>query len=113
MFNCLAIGDGLSGEREELSFYRSAARAIWSEGVAVADKENLTAICKRAGVPWEDARVYLAMDRWKKTVDANRSDLMMLGCWGVPVFHTGTTVVFGQDRMWRVVQALREEAGAD
>jgi len=109
--NCLAIGDGLAGEDEELDFYRSAARAIWSEGLDVSDASVLEKICKRAGVDWRDARVYLGMDRWKKTVEGNRSDLAMLGGWGVPAFHTGRTVVFGQDRVWGVVQALREAAG--
>lgn len=84
----------------------SFMRGVWAEGVDAGSDRGLRRIAERAGLDWADARLALANPAWRATAEANRAELLGLGLWGVPSFRVGDTVVWGQDRLWAIQEAL-------
>jgi len=54
--------------------------------------------------------VALQNEAWRERAAANREELFAAGLWGVPSFKVGNTVVWGQDRLWAVHDALKTGA---
>ncbi len=50
----------------------------------------------------------LQNEAWRERAAANREELFAAGLWGVPSFKVGNTVVWGQDRLWAVHDALKQ-----
>ena len=46
-------------------------------------------------------------DDWRAEAEANRSEMLDLGLWGVPSLRVGDDAVWGQDRIWAVDAMLR------
>lgn len=84
----------------------SIMRGIWAEGIDVGSERGLRKIVERAGLSWDQALSALKDDAWRTTAEINRAELFSMGLWGVPSFRTGTTAVWGQDRLWAVRDAL-------
>lgn len=84
----------------------SFLRGVWSEGVDAGSDRGLRRIAERAGLSWPDAQSALHDARWRALAEANRSEMLALGLWGVPSFRVGDTAVWGQDRLWAVQQAV-------
>ena len=70
-------------------------------------------IAERAGLNWEEARQALGNPAWREIAEANRAELLGLGLWGVPSFRVGDTVVWGQDRLWAIQDALLQTGQED
>tara|TARA_R110002096_G_scaffold73793_1_gene174964 strand:+ start:5449 stop:6756 length:1308 start_codon:yes stop_codon:yes gene_type:complete len=94
------------------AFLTSFLRGVWAEGIDAGSDRGLRQLVERAGLDWPAAKAALAGDDWRKVAEANRQRLLELGLWGVPSFHTGDLSVWGQDRLWRVEQALRSQGEA-
>lgn len=97
----LAIAQG-KGE----AFVRSAMQGVWAEGVNAGSKRGLEKLAERAGLTWADVHKALGEEAWRTTAQANREELFSLGLWGVPCYRVGDTMVWGQDRLWAIEQAL-------
>ena len=93
------------------AFLTSFLRGVWAEGIDAGSDRGLRQLVERAGLDWPAAEAALADDSWRAVAEANRRRLLELGLWGVPSFHTGELAVWGQDRLWRVEQALSAPAG--
>jgi 2-hydroxychromene-2-carboxylate isomerase len=94
-------------------FLLSFMQGVWAEGIDAGSDRGLRALAERAGLAWTDARAALEDDAWRRTAEANRAEMFALGLWGVPSFRVRDTVVWGQDRLWAVRDALRrDEPGA-
>ncbi|MFZ6745792.1 DsbA family protein [Undibacterium sp. JH2W] len=91
----------------------SFMRGVWAEGLDAGSDRGLRNICERAGLPWDDARLALQDDAWRKTAEANRLAMSALGLWGVPSFSCAGTAVWGQDRLWVIADILKKMAGKD
>jgi 2-hydroxychromene-2-carboxylate isomerase len=56
-------------------------------------------------------RAALESDAWRKHAEANRTDMLAAGAWGVPCFRlvsdakTGP-ILWGQDRLWALERGL-------
>ena len=64
-------------------------------------------IITAAGLDWKQARNVIDNDDWRAEAEANRTEMLDLGLWGVPSFRVDDVAVWGQDRLWAVDAALR------
>lgn len=88
-------------------FCLSFMDSVWSQGVDAGTDTGLSHIVTEAGLYWGVAKSRLSNDDWREEAEANRLDLLALGHWGVPCFVCEGTVVWGQDRLWVIEQALK------
>lgn len=88
-------------------FTNSFFKGVWSEGIDAATDKGLRLIAERAGLNWQSAKEKMQNPHWRKVAEQNRSEMTEYGVWGVPSFRVGSTVTWGQDRLWRVEEALR------
>lgn len=80
-------------------------KAVYVNGIDLADPENLKIIFKELSLNIEDAYAYQEQHDWQQWADMNQIDLTNLNLWGVPSFSYATTSYWGQDR----IQALEQE----
>lgn len=80
---------------------------VWSCALDAARDRGLQRIVEDAGLDWSEAERHVDDPSWKATAEENRQELLDLGLWGVPSFRVGELAVWGQDRLWRVEDALR------
>ena len=88
------------------AFVCSAMQGVWAEGVNAGSKRGLKKLTDRAGLNWADVHKALGDEAWRATAQANREELFGLGLRGVPCFRVGDTMVWGQDRLWAIEEAL-------
>ena len=81
-------------------------QGVWAEGIDAGSDKGLRKIVERAGLPWNGAQAALQDDTWWDTAQTNREELFAHGLWGVPSFKVGKAVLWGQDRLWAVHNAL-------
>jgi 2-hydroxychromene-2-carboxylate isomerase len=91
------------------AFLLSFMSGTWAEGLDAGSDRGLRTMAERAGLTWSACREALADARWRAEAEHNRAALFERGLWGVPAFAVGDIAVWGQDRLWAVVDAL--EAG--
>jgi 2-hydroxychromene-2-carboxylate isomerase len=103
---CLQVFPHDASTEEQLDFLVSAARAVWAEGVDLADDAGLRYVCERAGISWESARERIAAPAATEYAEDNRRDLLLAGLWGVPCYRAGDFRAWGQDRFWMVRELL-------
>ena len=90
-------------------FALSFMRGVWAEGIDAGSDKGLRQITERAGLDWNAAKDLIGGDHWKAEAEANRTEMMSLGLWGVPSFRVGETAVWGQDRLWVIENVLRQD----
>ena len=95
-------------EGKGFDFALSFMRAVWAEGADAGSDSGLKRITERAGLDWRAARPLIGNEDWKAEAEANRSEMMGLGLWGVPGFRVGGISAWGQDRMWVIEDALKD-----
>ena len=106
---CMAIfahADAVGRGRE---FLLAATRGIWAEALDVADDGDLARIVASAGLDWSDACAALADSTWRAAAEANRSDLLAAGMWGVPSYRLGSYIAWGQDRLELLEDEIRDQ----
>jgi 2-hydroxychromene-2-carboxylate isomerase len=93
---------------------RSFTQAAFAEGVDAGTDAGLRRIVERAGLPWEEAKARVDGGGWREELETNREQLLALGLWGVPSFRLlgrpgePDFSTWGQDRLWRVEQEIRD-----
>lgn len=87
----------------------SFLRGAFSMGIDAGSDSGLKRIVTMAGLDWKEAKSLLGNDEWRSEAEANREEMVRLGLWGVPSFRVGDTAVWGQDRLWVIDQALRNQ----
>ena len=108
---CLAICPWAKEQGKLADFFVAATSAIWSQGVDVSRDKGLIQVCRSAGLDPEEALRQSTLESWRPVVEANRLALLKLGLWGVPSVRIGETVIWGQDRLAWVEQAMGMPAG--
>ncbi len=97
-------------EGRGLAFATEFLRAVWSQGVDAGGDRGMRRIVEAAGLDWSTARTIIGNDDWRSEAEANRTELLDLGLWGAPSFRVGDTAVWGQDRLWMIDAALRQQS---
>lgn len=108
--NCMALFQYAQQQGKDKEFIVAAATGIWAQGTDVSSQGGLKKIIKQAGLDWEQAQKYLGNTDWKSQAEANSKDLDDLGLWGVPSFKYGDLVIWGQDRLWALEEAILSSA---
>lgn len=105
----MAIGFSLAESGDDLAFFKAFTKGVWSEGIDGTSGDGLAEIMEKAGLG--RARLRDAFDdaSWRPMAEKNRQMLLMSGAWGVPTFRVGTETLWGQDRLWAVVDTLKQE----
>ena len=74
-------------------------RAIYVEGIELANPVNVENIMKNLALNIDDANVYQQEHDWQQWADINQIELSKLSLWGVPCFTYGVCSYWGQDRI--------------
>lgn len=85
-----------------------ASRAIWSEAADVTQDRVLRRLTEAAGISWDVARAALEDPALHTNIEQNAKRLGQLGHWGVPTFHFGDELFWGQDRLVDLETAFRD-----
>lgn len=105
---CMALWPFAEKEGRLREWLLAAATGIWSQGVDVASERGLRRVVEDAGLDWARARRWLGDDQWRHMAEANRTEMLAAGNWGVPALRiNGATMIWGQDRFALVEQALQ------
>lgn len=104
---CLSAYTLADGVDQQAAFIAGAARAIWSEAVAVANDAGLRHVCEQAGMDWGQVSELLAGGPQLDYAEHNRQAMFAAGLWGVPTFKLGDFATWGRDRLWMVTEVLR------
>lgn len=113
--NCMALWYRADSEGKGQAFSEAAMRAIWSEGVDMADRRKARRIASLAGLSSKACREALAskqVELWHARIEQNRKALTAAGLWGVPAmvlrYQDQRCTTWGQDRLWAIEQALQD-----
>ncbi len=91
-----------------LEFTCSFFEKVWSEGVDAGNDKGLRKIVEAARLDWTQAKAQLDNENWRGVAETNRLEMMGRGVWGVPSFRVGDKIIWGQDRLWAVEDALEQ-----
>ena len=103
--NCMALFTYARQQGKDKEFIAATSTGIWAQGMDMSQQGNLRKIIKSIGLDWEQAKKHLSAD-WQPMAEGNRNDLEALGLWGVPSFKYGDLVIWGQDRLWALEEAI-------
>ena len=104
--HAMALGFRFLEEGKGLQFFQYLTRAVWAKGIDVSTGEGMAYIVSEMGEPASRIKDTCPEEVWKARAEENRQDMLAAGCWGVPTFKTGDTALWGQDRLWAVLNAL-------
>ena len=105
-----ALVDYARREGKLAVYFASVLRAAWAEGLELASDRGLRVAVERVGLDWTKAKPLIGTKDWRRWAEVNQAALIASGFWGVPSFVYGEVKVWGQDRLWRIDQAMREAA---
>jgi len=89
------------------AFLESFMRGVFSEGIDAGSESGLLKLAQRAGLSQSLVQDALGDDRWRVEAEANRSEMLALGLWGVPSFRVDQQPIqWGQDRLWLIERDL-------
>ncbi|WP_404362872.1 DsbA family protein [Marinobacter sp.] len=108
---CYALSDYARSEGREVQYMLNYARAVNAEGIRSETDSGLRIIVERSGLDWEHARTLPGNEDWRAWAEENRKAMYGLGLWGVPGFRYGDTSCWGQDRLWRIEEAIQKKGG--
>ncbi len=107
----LAILNGAMATGAGPAFAASFLRGVFAEAVDAGSDRGLRQLVERAGLDWQQARVWMADESWRAVAEDNRRSMFADQLWGVPSFRFGALSTWGQDRLWLVEQAIVETLG--
>ncbi len=97
--NCMALYSFAVKNNLEREFIKSTTKGCWSEGLNLANENDLKKTLTRIGLDFQKAKPLLQSSSWKEMTDHNQSELNNLGLWGVPSFNYRGIHLWGQDRI--------------
>ncbi len=107
----LAIGHWARTLGREMNFYRAFGQAHFADGIDGSTVDGMVSILETAKLSVRSGLEAMTDQSWREEVEANRQEMLRLGCWGVPTLKCGDTVVWGQDRMYAIVESLKNGDG--
>jgi len=104
----MAVGFSLMDEGMALPFFKEFTRGVWSEGIDGTTDKGLEKILINAGLSPAKLSGALPEEVWQEKAEKNLQEMLMAGSWGVPTFRAGGETLWGQDRLWAIVEALKQ-----
>ncbi len=99
-------GGGTKGQA--LAFFRAFMAGVWSQGIDGTSDKGLAKILRNAGLDDSWITKTISKNDTEKRANANREEMFRSGSWGVPTFRAGGETFWGQDRMWAIIDALKQ-----
>ncbi|MCL6417134.1 DsbA family protein [Aestuariirhabdus sp. Z084] len=103
---CYALFEYACAEGKEIDYLLSFARGVNAQGIRAETDTGLQRIVERCGLNWSTAKPLLKQNSWRDWVEDNYAQMHQLGLWGVPCLQYGELVVWGQDRIDVIEQAI-------
>ncbi|MEH6449923.1 MAG: DsbA family protein [Oleispira sp.] len=98
---------------KESDYLLNYAQAVNAQGIRSDTDAGLKIIVERSGLDWGHARQLLQYDncdrQWQIWAEENRQEMIALGSWGVPTFHYGDVVLWGQDRAGVIERTVMQD----
>lgn len=104
-----AANEGHIEPHEPLEFFLAFAKGVWSQGIDGSTDSGLTKILASAGLDGGWLKQSVSRELATQRAEANVNRMFRLGSWGVPTMHVGGATMWGQDRMWVVVEKLKQD----
>ncbi len=105
---CIAAFDYAKTQGRERDFLLAAGKAIWAEGIDVAEDQGMEQVADRSGLFWPEVKAALTLDGWRSSAEENRQAMTDVGVWGVPSFKIGEIALWGQDRAWLLARMIED-----
>ena len=105
---CYALLAYARENNKYLDYLLSFANAVNAHGVRADTDNGMKKIVEGAGLSWQEAKLHLTNTDYKEEVTANQADIYQKGSWGVPVFRYKDIQVWGQDRLFVMEDAIRQ-----
>ncbi len=105
----MGLGFAFAETDQDLAFFKAFTKGVWAEGIDGTTDAGLRKILDRAGIGGAKLSSALPEEVWGPIAERNRQALLMAGAWGVPTFRVGNETLWGQDRLWAVVDALKQQ----
>ncbi len=109
--NALAIGHWARTLERDMNFYRAYGQAHFANGTDGSTVDGMISILEAAKLSVRTGLEAMTDQVWRDEAETNRREMLRLGCWGVPTLKCGETAVWGQDRMYAIVESLRNGEG--
>eukprot|EP01135_Chromosphaera_perkinsii_P012206 Nk52_evm25s2612 gene=Nk52_evmTU25s2612 len=99
--NCIALFTLAKDVGVEKELTAALASGIWSQGLDTTNHENLKRLTSKLGLEWSKCQERIEdKDVLFPVIQKNTQDLHRAGLWGVPSFRVGSSLTWGQDRLW-------------
>lgn len=109
--DAMAIGHWAKSLGRDMNFYRAYSQAHFSKAIDGATDAGMISILEASKLSVRTGLAAKSDQSWRDEVEANRREMLRLGCWGVPTMKCGDVVVWGQDRLYAIVEALKNGEG--
>jgi len=103
---CYALFNYAKSQHKEVEYLLAFANAVNARAVRSDTDRGMKQIVQQAGLDWSHAKPLLHKTDWRQWAEENYSEMHALGLWGVPCFQYGDIVVWGQDRIDVIEQAI-------
>lgn len=103
----MALGFSLFEDDKVLQFFKAFTKAVWAEGIDGTTDKGLQTVLERIGLPTARLAGSLPEAQWQEIAERNRQEMLLHGSWGVPTFRVAGETLWGQDRLWAIVEALK------
>jgi len=103
----MGLGFSLFDEEKAMPFFKAFTRAVWAEGVDGTTDKGLSYALEQIGLPASRISGSMPEDHWQELAERNRQEMLVYGSWGVPTFRVAGETLWGQDRLWAIVDALK------
>lgn len=106
VMRCYALLDFARAHQQYLPFLLSFAKNVNARGIRADTDKGMEKIVTEAGLSWQHARQHLSSRSFQHEVDANLAEMQRHGLWGVPCIKYKDSIVWGQDRLVKIEQAI-------
>jgi len=81
------------------AFVRRVLKGYWAEEADITDLDQLARWGNESGLDGDAVKAAAVSDVYKQRLDANTSEAIARGVFGVPTIDTGSRLYFGNDRL--------------
>jgi 2-hydroxychromene-2-carboxylate isomerase len=110
---CYSLFNYAQSQGKETEYLLNYAQAVNAQGIHSDTDEGLKMIVERSGLDWAHAQTLLKQperdQQWQGWAEDNRQKMLALGSWGVPTYQYGDLVLWGQDRVGLIEQAILQQ----
>lgn len=106
---CYALFSYAQQEGKPFEYLINYSKAVWAEGIRSDTDQGLKKIIEHTGLDWQHAKTLLNDDSWRVWAKANLDEMYQYNMWGVPSFRYNKLVMFGQDRLDNIIEAITQK----